>query len=70
MNLEPKPEQCEWEGCGKVLSRGVAKYSWDEFGKPLCIEHQKLERLNRYPEKMAKMVNKSVEKQFEKKEVN
>ena len=30
--------------CKKDITRGVFSYSKDKFGRPLCIEHQELER--------------------------
>ena len=55
---QPKPEQCE--ECGDWLHPKVAKYSWNAFGKPLCLECQKLERLKKYSKKMAEYFNKKV----------
>lgn len=63
--LEVKPEFCSWPGCNKQLHPEVARYSWNAFGKPLCIAHQKLERLKRYPKKVARFINKEVGKKHE-----
>jgi len=52
-------ERCQ--KCGKELTPGISRYSWNAFGKPLCIECQKLERLEKYPKVMAEMINRSVE---------
>lgn len=53
---QPKSEQCE--ECGDWLHPKVAKYSWNAFGRPLCIKCQKVERFKRYPKKMAELLNK------------
>lgn len=58
--LQPKPEFCEI--CNKQLHPEVARYSWNRFGKPLCITHQKMMRLRREPKNIAKFINKEVDK--------
>lgn len=64
--INPKPEQCEWDGyegfkrgCGEILHPKVARYSLNAFGKYLCIKHQKLEREKTQPKKMAEFLNKA-----------
>jgi len=56
--ISPKPELCE--DCQIELHPKVAKYSWDAFGRPLCISCQKKERIKKYPKKMAEFINKKV----------
>ena len=55
-------ERCQ--RCGKEITKGIAKYSWNVFGKPLCVECQKKERLEKYPRKMAEFINQEVDKKF------
>ena len=54
------------EKCGEKITNGIAKYSWDEFGKPLCIKCQCEERLSssKYPKKLALFLNKQAREKY------
>jgi len=49
------------EVCQKEITKGTARYSLNAFGRELCFECQKKERLKRYPEKLAEFLNKKTD---------
>ena len=56
-----KDEFCEQ--CQFLLSQGVAKYSWDRFGKPLCMKCQQDARIEENP-KLGSFINKQINKKY------
>lgn len=60
--LQPKEDLCTI--CYKPLHPKVAKFSWERFGKPLCVDCQMKERIKENP-KLGKFINKQVKEKYE-----
>ncbi len=45
------------EDCLIEITPGVSRYSYNAFGRQLCFECQKLERIKTQPVKMAEFLN-------------
>ena len=54
--------------CKSKISDKVSRYSWNAFGRPLCIDCQCEERSNnpKYPRKMSLYLNKEVRRNYKK----
>jgi hypothetical protein len=48
------------EECGKRIGSKVASYSFHAFGRSLCFEHQRLERIKTMPAGMADLLSKNL----------
>lgn len=59
--LNVKGELCE--ECHILLHPKVADYSWHRFGRPLCINCQKLARLKENS-KLGKFINDQIERKY------
>ena len=49
--------------CGKKLTWGIYNYSMGVFREPLCVDCQKVKRIEQNP-KIGKMINDQIDKEY------